>query len=368
MATASSALLQHPSDTDLSIPAPTDTDLPVKTQKSIAKPRRISLPPPVTFDSQCSGKTPWTLAMLSDRTSSSYFHDDLSTSVILARNQAAAVDRDQLQLLLHSPPLGFEAHASYKDRTAKSSQKLDRFFGAQAPHDTCIKEIRKEGLKAMLQSKTPLCYFLYHLLKEYSSENLFFFIEIEQYEAFDYASVVQQFATAQHICTMYLDHDSQFEVNVDDKVRRTVIDALRNKQMQGCFAVAKRAVYDLLESSYKRFLRADIFDLMVHDCGELTTHYDETSRRAAPQLLLQYLEQQYAIIYTNPHTDQAALLSASHQSSRRRHELTRSMIQAFCRTKLDVQIEYSSSYEPSRTQEHSRAVTSFDFLCSRRKQ
>ncbi len=66
----------------------------------------------------------------------------------------------------------FDVHKLYKIKTTRSSKKLDHFFGEYAPHDICIKEIRKEGLKAILESKAPLCYFLFHLLQEYSSENL----------------------------------------------------------------------------------------------------------------------------------------------------------------------------------------------------
>lgn len=66
----------------------------------------------------------------------------------------------------------FDVHTLYKIKTTRSSKKLDHFFGEFAPHDICIKEIRKEGLKAILESKSPLCYFLFHLLQEYSSENL----------------------------------------------------------------------------------------------------------------------------------------------------------------------------------------------------
>jgi hypothetical protein len=72
----------------------------------------------------------------------------------------------------------FDVHTLYKLKTTKTSKKLDHFFGEHAPHDICIKEIRKEGLKAILESKSPLCYFLYHLLQEYSSENLVCFIYI----------------------------------------------------------------------------------------------------------------------------------------------------------------------------------------------
>jgi hypothetical protein len=69
----------------------------------------------------------------------------------------------------------FDVHTLYKIKTTRSSRKLDHFFGEFAPHDICVKEIRKEGLKAILESKSPLCYFLYHLLQEYSSENLVIF-------------------------------------------------------------------------------------------------------------------------------------------------------------------------------------------------
>lgn len=65
-----------------------------------------------------------------------------------------------------------DGHTLYKVKTTKTSRKLNSFFGEQPPLDICVREIRKEGLKALLQSKVPLCYFLYHLLEEFSSENL----------------------------------------------------------------------------------------------------------------------------------------------------------------------------------------------------
>lgn len=65
-----------------------------------------------------------------------------------------------------------DVHAMYKVKVDRSSRKLEYFFGEPTPVDVCISEINKEGLKAMLESKVPLCYFLYHLLDEFSSENL----------------------------------------------------------------------------------------------------------------------------------------------------------------------------------------------------
>ncbi|KAI9478763.1 MAG: RGS domain-containing protein [Benjaminiella poitrasii] len=161
----------------------------------------------------------------------------------------------------------FDVHTLYKVKMSRSSKKLDNFFGEYAPHDICIKEIKKEGLKAILQSKAPLCYFLYHLLQEYSSENLFFFIELEQYESFTYSSIGQQIATAQHIFNTYLTRNSYFEVNLDDKVRKTVTQALDKKDVKNCFNSAKRAVYSLLESSYIKFRNTDTFQEMIRNCG-----------------------------------------------------------------------------------------------------
>lgn len=65
-----------------------------------------------------------------------------------------------------------DVHAMYKVKVNRSYRKLEYFFGEPTPVDVCISEINKEGLKAMLESKVPLCYFLYHLLDEFSSENL----------------------------------------------------------------------------------------------------------------------------------------------------------------------------------------------------
>ncbi|KAG2206016.1 hypothetical protein INT47_005334 [Mucor saturninus] len=240
----------------------------------------------------------------------------------------------------------FDVHTLYKIKTTRSSKKLDHFFGEFAPHDICIKEIRKEGLKAILESKSPLCYFLFHLLQEYSSENLFFFIELEQYESFTYASLGQQLATAQHIFNTYLTRNSYFEVNLDDKVRRSVTESLDKKDAKSCFDGAKRAVYSLLESSFVRFQNTETFQDMVDECGELTTHYDDKSRRAAVNRLLIYIEEQHTKIY-NTESNNSMYQSVS-QTTKRRHELIKSMIHEFCRTLVGVEFNY---YTPADEEE-----------------
>jgi hypothetical protein len=60
----------------------------------------------------------------------------------------------------------------YKNKADKFRKKAYQFFGEQAKLEISAKEIKREGLKALLHSSVPLGYFLYHLLNEYSSENL----------------------------------------------------------------------------------------------------------------------------------------------------------------------------------------------------
>ncbi|RUS13731.1 LOW QUALITY PROTEIN: hypothetical protein BC938DRAFT_477701, partial [Jimgerdemannia flammicorona] len=183
----------------------------------------------------------------------------------------------------------FDVQTLYKIKTSNSTKKLNSFFGEMPPMDICLKEIEREGLKAMLQSKVPLCYFLHTVLEEYSSENLhrksrhetlcksvtdtlpplpfqFFYIEVDHYESFTYVNKEQQLATAEHIYETYLTRNSQFEVNLEDKVRKTVMAALQDPEgAKDCFSAAKRAVFVLLEGSFQKFKANGSWDNMIKD-------------------------------------------------------------------------------------------------------
>ncbi|CAG8756954.1 17689_t:CDS:2 [Dentiscutata erythropus] len=262
----------------------------------------------------------------------------------------------------------YDNHNQYKIRTELSSKKLYRFFGDKPPIDICVKEIEREGLKAMLHSKIPLCYFLYSLLEEFSCENLFFFLEVEQFESFEYSNLAQQYTIAQHIFDTYLTRNSQFEINIDDKVRKSVISFIKSQRdLRHCFDDAKRAVYVLLESSFARFIRSSTADLMKKEIGEKTTHYSIKSRDSAISLLLTFFDRQQhpssqpslvapyshsknkPFVHYNPPSNShvtppssnsaSPIPSPTSMASRRRIELIRSMIYEFIRTLLEVEIE-----------------------------
>ncbi|KAL1915572.1 uncharacterized protein VTP21DRAFT_6696 [Calcarisporiella thermophila] len=236
----------------------------------------------------------------------------------------------------------FDMQRMYKRRIDHSARKLLRFFGHEPPLDVCVKEIEREGLKAMLMSKIPLCYFLRCLLQEYSSENLFFFLEAEQYEAFSYTSLSHQLTAARHIYSIYLDRSSHFfEVNVDEEVRKTISDTLSAceaaissssspsiaRDLSTIFEPAKRAVFNLLETSYAKFAMGEIYSQMVREIGH-STSYSVEARARAVRFLLGYLEQEWTTICArgNPHT-------------RRHLHVLEAMVREFCHMLLKVDYE-----------------------------
>lgn len=159
---------------DLSILSP-------RTPKSIGKPssRRQSVVEQLSTISRRSSTAssviaefanppgqPFTPNLLSE--SISYFPDESTTSPPTGRSRSCSLT----SLANITGLASSDGHTLYKVKTTKTNRKLNNFFGEQPPLDICVREIRKEGLKALLQSKVPLCYFLYHLLEEFSSENL----------------------------------------------------------------------------------------------------------------------------------------------------------------------------------------------------
>lgn len=287
----------------VSINSPTSTTFSIKTKtattKIAAKPTEITI-----IDGNNSDK---------DDPAEDVFHDDLifnnqfhaSKSRNLNHSRSLSQPIRALSTLkssksmkinnndnyLISPTINYDTHSTYKMRTKLTSQKLSNFFGTKPPIDICVKEIEKEGLKAILNSKIPLCYFLYSLLEEYSSENLFFFLEVEHYESRVFDNSTQQLVIAQQIFDTYLTRKSQFEVNVDDKVRKSIIATIKSERdLHYCFRDAKHAVFALLECSFSRFIRSCLTDVMKKEIGQHTAHYSREAYETAVSWLFKYLE------------------------------------------------------------------------------
>jgi len=157
--------------------------------------------------------------------------------------------------------------------------------------DISVGEILTHGLKAMLKSKVPLCYFLHTLIEDYCCENLFFYLEIEQYKVFMFESPKAQLKAAQYIYITYLDASSKIEVNIDEKIRRDILNQLNSKtcNLPAVFDKASEAVFALMESSYAKFNRSDIKRQMIDELDN-TNIYSEEHKINAIRLLTSYLD------------------------------------------------------------------------------
>jgi len=157
--------------------------------------------------------------------------------------------------------------------------------------DISVGEILTHGLKAMLKSKVPLCYFLHTLIEDYCCENLFFYLEIEQYKVFLFENAKAQLKAAQYIYITYLDASSKIEVNIDEKIRRDILNQLNSKScnLPAVFDKASEAVFALMESSYAKFNRSDIKRQMIDELDN-TNVYTEEHKINAIRLLTSYLD------------------------------------------------------------------------------
>jgi len=157
--------------------------------------------------------------------------------------------------------------------------------------DISVGEILVYGLKAMLKSKVPLCYFLHTLIEDYCCENLFFYLEIEQYKVFLFEDEKSQLKAAQYIYITYLDSSSKIEVNIDEKIRKDIFNQLKSKgcNLSTVFDKAIEAVFNLMESTFAKFNRSSIKQQMIDELDN-TNYYNEEHKINAIRVLTSYLD------------------------------------------------------------------------------
>jgi len=157
--------------------------------------------------------------------------------------------------------------------------------------DISVGEILVYGLKAMLKSKVPLCYFLHTLIEDYCCENLFFYLEIEQYKVFSFEDAKSQLKAAQYIYVTYLDTSSKIEVNIDEKIRKEIFNQLKTNKcdLSTVFDKASEAVFNLMESTFAKFNRSSVKQQMIDELDN-TNYYNDEHKISAIRILINYLD------------------------------------------------------------------------------
>jgi len=238
-----------------------------------------------------------------------------------------------------------EIHDDYMERTQKSEKKLSNFFGDDVPFDITLKEIEVNGLKAMLQSKVPLCYFLSSLLEDYCSENLFFFLEALEFENSKYISREEQEENAIYIFNTYLSKKSCLEINIDEKIHNDIqsfikkMDKTTSDNISKCFKVARNAVYQLMEGSFSKFQKSENCMMMKKDLGRRI--YNENDKLNAVSKLRDYIikmdESIKQSLRENPN-NQITISNAKH------HEIISILVHEFTKSILGIDFNEKDIY------------------------
>lgn len=219
----------------------------------------------------------------------------------------------------------FAEAKKFNKKNFKTKKKLENFFGQNIPVDVSIRDIEQLGLKALLASRVPLCYFLYQLLEEHCSENVFFFLEVDLYEHTKFQDPQMMIDIGIELYDTFLRADSEFEVNIPQKIKAPVSDQIRAGD-HGAFTDAKEHIQKLMEPVFTKFKNGTIFTRMKQELG-YTSVYNKQARNYAVRILLQNLDK------TLPKTNNSI---PGISLAQERNDMIRAMLHAFCEMKLGI--------------------------------
>jgi hypothetical protein len=123
---------------------------------------------------------------------------------------------------------------------------------------------------------------------------------------------------AEVIFNRFIAKDSQFEINVDERVRQNIQNEISSTTIPDAhvFDEAKSVVYIFLEASFERFIHSSVFEDMVIHCGEHATHYNKNIIQTAVEYLLncqkQHEQDDLSFLNSNIQVDNQFLLINKH--------------------------------------------------------
>jgi regulator of G protein signaling-like protein len=212
-------------------------------------------------------------------------------------------------------------------RIFHSRLKVMSLFRSFPPLDISISNVEMYGLGALLQSNVPLVYFLRYLLDHWSTENLYFYMDVELYEQMDFwirhgnghvrrrsigiinrRSVIsnagnrlnaggdaagcqeERVMAAQRIYETYVRQNAIFEVNLVDPNDKTSREAMQRGDMD-CFKKAKDQCLMILQQEFEGFRASTLYQEMISNIGDMhRALYKQEDRHEAANYILRYLE------------------------------------------------------------------------------
>lgn len=215
-----------------------------------------------------------------------------------------------------------DEYRRFREKRKMSKKKIKGFFGESVQVDVQVSCIEKKGLSAILQSNVPLCYFLLALLEDMNAENLFFYLEVEQFEEHDFKTVQAMRKTAMELYNAFVKAGADFEVNLEARIRDAILPKIESGD-QSCFVEARDHIVHLLVPCFTNFTLGKHFDNMTKELGENTTIYTKEQRNRVLKVLLEHIDR-----------EPVSTIVSEDKNAKRRGLLLREMVHSFCRTRL----------------------------------
>lgn len=210
-------------------------------------------------------------------------------------------------------------------RSLRIKERVEKIFGKAPLIDVPLEEIERQGLKSMLKSSVPMCYFLHYLMEIFSIETLFFILEVQRFQLTRYDgdrnSIIE---AATQIEQAFIRNECIFEVNLKDDTKNLVIQKL-NTGTKRCFDDAVEEILHLLEESYGGFERSPIYKEMQENLSSKKVPYKEEDVTRAIELLVKFMNRDTTKSTTNATNE-----------SEKREILIRKMIHAFSSSRLGI--------------------------------
>lgn len=175
------------------------------------------------------------------------------------------------------------SYQTLSERTKSARKRCKRRFGGYAPFDYSLKSVVEGGLPVMLQSGTPLMYFVRYLLDEWATESLFFLDCLEQYFLNESNDRKQRQKLFDAMQSLFIEQNSLLQVHFPCNGKDTEEATLQSAQRQ-CLAN--------LHDKFVEFKQDAWWERMLSEIGNMyTPYYPIRIRHQAIEHVLQFLEQ-----------------------------------------------------------------------------
>ncbi|TWW72803.1 Regulator of G-protein signaling 18 [Takifugu flavidus] len=133
-----------------------------------------------------------------------------------------------------------------------------------------------DSFEELLSHSDGVEVFSQFLRKEFSEENIEFWLACEEFKTID--SRTKMLSKAKYIYTVFCETDSPKEINIDYNTRMAIQRSMA-KPTKGCFEAAQQQVYNLMKKdSYPRFLLSDTYLHLTRRRGPGATMFRRRSR------------------------------------------------------------------------------------------